>query len=37
MFYDCTIEGIKCIKGKNFFILNKNGSDNENTITIQVD
>lgn len=37
MFYDCTIEGIKCIKGKNFFILNKNGSDDENTITIQVD
>lgn len=36
-FYDCTIEGIKCIKGKNYFILKKKQSDDIGTMPIQVD
>lgn len=36
-FYDCTIEGIKCIKRKNYFILKKKQSDDIGAMPILVD
>lgn len=37
MKYDCTIEDIKNIKGKNYFILKQKESDGVGTMSIQVD
>lgn len=36
-FYDCTIEGIRCIKGKNLFILHWEDSKYNGIILIEVD
>ena len=36
-FYDCTIEGIKCVNGKNLFILHWKESKDDGTMSIQVD
>lgn len=36
-FYDCTMEDIKNIKGKSYFILRQKESDGIGTIPIQVD
>ncbi len=36
-FYDCTIEGIKCIKGKNLFVLHWKDSKGDGIMPIQVD
>lgn len=35
--YDCTINGIKCIKGKNLFLLHWKDSKNDGNMPIQVD
>ena len=36
-FYDCTIEGIKCIKGKNLFVLHLKDSKDDEIMPIEVD
>lgn len=36
-FYDCTIDGIKCVKGKNLFILHAKDSNDNGVMPIQVD
>lgn len=37
-FYDCSIEGIKCVKGKNLFVLHWKESEGSNgSMPIQVD
>lgn len=36
-FYDCSIEGIKCVKGKNLFVLHWKDSKDNGTMPIQVD
>ena len=35
--YDCTIDGIKCIKGKNLFVLHWKDSKDNGIMPIQVD
>lgn len=35
--YDCTLDGIECIKGKNLFILHWKDSKDNGTMPIQVD
>lgn len=35
--YDCTINGIKCIKGENLFLLHWKDSKNDGNMPIQVD
>ena len=36
-FYDCTIDGIKCVEGKNLFILHWKDSKYNGIMPIQVD
>ena len=36
-FYDCTMEGIKCVNGKNLFLFHWKDSKNDGTMPIQVD
>ena len=36
-FYDCTIDGIKSIKGKNLFVLHWKDSKSDGSMPIQVD
>ena len=36
-FYDCTIDGIKCVKDKNLFVLNWKDSEGNGAMPIQVD
>ena len=36
-FYDCTIEGIKCVNSENLFILHWKDSKDDGTMPIQVD
>lgn len=36
-FYDCTIDGIKSVKGKNLFILHWKDSKGDGCMSIQVD
>lgn len=36
-FYDCTIDGIKCIKGENLFLLHWKDSKGDGNMPIQVD
>lgn len=36
-FYDCTIDGIKSIKGKNLFVLHWKDSKGDGSMPIQVD
>lgn len=35
--YDCTLEGIRCVEGKNLFILKWKESENIGNMPIQVD
>lgn len=36
-FYNCTIDGIKCIKGKNLFVLRWKDSNSNEFMSIEVD
>ena len=36
-FYDCIIDGIKCVKGKNLFVLHWKDSEDNGVMPIQVD